>query len=293
MVANSGKRRYGLTSHFMAGAVLIHIILLPVLYLNIMDTFRSSAEEQFVGNAREISGLLADMFSVANLTGNRDSLVSFMDYALLTGEILFIEIENARGDTISSHESTSVTSDDFIEDEYLGQHGDDIYFMSIPLRINVDGFQNSVLKLGFDETVVVEKIATVNQSSIIILGVYFIGILLLMGFFTKVITLPLRKLQDWSRNVAKGETDNEVKLDTYIKEVDSLSNDLEKMRRSLVELGGLAERMHYKAMHDELTGLPNRTLNDDRLDQAVTRATRESGSFAVLLLDLDRFKDVE
>ena len=289
MVANSGKRRYGLTSHFMAGAVLIHIILLPVLYLNIMDTFRSSAEEQFVGNAREISGLLADMFSVANLTGNRDSLVSFMDYALLTGEILFIEIENARGDTISSHESTSVTSDDFIEDEYLGQHGDDIYFMSIPLRINVDGFQNSVLKLGFDETVVVEKIATVNQSSIIILGVYFIGILLLMGFFTKVITLPLRKLQDWSRNVAKGETDNEVKLDTYIKEVDSLSNDLEKMRRSLVEL---AERMHYKAMHDELTGLPNRTLNDDRLDQAVTRATRESGSFAVLLLDLDRFKDI-
>ena len=289
MVATSGKRRYGLTSHFMAGAVLIHIILLPVLYLNIMDTFRSSAEEQFVGNAREISGLLADMFSVANLTGNRDSLVSFMDYALLTGEILFIEIENAQGSTISSHESTSVTSDDFIEDEHLGQHGDDIYFMSIPLRINIDGFQNSVLKLGFDETVVVEKIATVNQSSIIILGVYFIGILLLMGFFTRVITLPLRKLQDWSRNVAKGETDNEVRLDTYVKEVDSLSNDLEKMRRSLVEL---AERMHYKAMHDELTGLPNRTLNDDRLDQAVTRATRESGSFAVLLLDLDRFKDI-
>ncbi len=273
----------------MAGALLIHIVLLPVLYLNIMSTFRASAEEQFVGNAREISGLLADMFSVVNLAGNRDSLVSFMDYALLSGEILFIEIDNKHGDIIGSGESTSITADDFVEDAFIGHHQDDVYFMSIPLDITVDGFQNSILKLGFDETVVLEKIATVNQASVIILSVYSLVILLLMGFFTKVITQPLRKLQEWSRNVAKGETDNEVKLDTYIKEVDSLSSDLEHMRQSLVEL---AERMHYKAMHDELTGLPNRTLNDDRLDQAVTRATRENGSFAVLLLDLDRFKDI-
>ncbi len=289
MVDQSGKRRFGLTSHLMAGALLIHVILLPVLYSNISDTFRSSAEEQFIGNAREISAMLADMFSVVDLAEKKDSLVSFMDYALLSGEILFIEIESGGGNVIRSRDSTSVTSEDFIEDDYIGQHEDGVFFMSIPLDISASGLRDSKLKLGFDEAVVQEKIATVNRRSFIILAIYSVGILLLMGFFTGVITRPLRTLREWSRDVAKGETDNEVKLNTHIREVHGLSRDLEKMRQALVEL---AERMQYKAMHDELTGLPNRTLNDDRLDRAVTRASRDCSSFAVLLLDLDRFKDI-
>lgn len=289
MVDGIDKKRFGLTSHVMAGALLMHIILLPILYINISNTFSSSAEEQFIGNAREISGLLSDMISVAELTENTDTLSSFMDYALLSGEILFIEIVDQQGNLIRSQEITSITTKDYIEDDYIGHHDDEVYFMSIPLNTSFDGFQHSTLKLGFDETVVAEKLATVNQRSIAILGIYSVGILILMGFFTKVITQPLRTLSDWARDVAKGETDYEVNVATHIKEVDYLSHDLEKMRQSLVEL---AERMHFKAMHDELTGLPNRTLNDDRLDQAVTRAARENTSFAVLLLDLDRFKDI-
>ena len=289
MVVVIGKKRFGLTSHVMAGALLMHIILLPILYINISNTFSSSAEEQFIGNAREISGLLSDLISVAELTENTENLSSFMDYALLSGEILFIEIVDQQGNLIRSQEITSITTKDFIEDDYIGHHDDEVYFMSIPLNTSFDGFQHSTLKLGFDETVVAEKLATVNQRSIAILGIYSVGILMLMGFFTKVITQPLRTLSDWARDVAKGETDYEVNVATHIKEVDYLSHDLEKMRQSLVEL---AERMHFKAMHDELTGLPNRTLNDDRLDQAVTRAARENTSFAVLLLDLDRFKDI-
>lgn len=289
MVIITSNKRFGLTSHVMAVALLMHIILLPILYINMSNTFSNSAEEQFIGNAREISGLLGDMISVSNMMEDKSRLSSFMDYALLSGEILFIEIVDQQGNVIRSKETTSITSEDFIEDVNIGDHGDNVYFMSIPLNISFDGFQQNTLKLGFDETIVIEKMAAVNQRSIAILGIYSVGMLILMGFFTRVITKPLRTLRDWSRDVAKGETDYEINVDTKIKEVNSLSHDLEKMRQSLVEL---AERMHYKAMHDELTGLPNRTLNDDRLDQAVTRAARENTSFAVLLLDLDRFKDI-
>lgn len=289
MVIITSNKRFGLTSHVMAVALLMHIILLPILYINMSNTFSNSAEEQFIGNAREISGLLGDMISVSNMMEDKSRLSSFMDYALLSGEILFIEIVDQQGNIIRSKETTSITSEDFIEDVNIGDHGDNVYFMSIPLNISFDGFQQNTLKLGFDETIVIEKMAAVNQRSIAILGIYSVGMLILMGFFTRVITKPLRTLRDWSRDVAKGETDYEINVDTKIKEVNSLSHDLEKMRQSLVEL---AERMHYKAMHDELTGLPNRTLNDDRLDQAVTRAARENTSFAVLLLDLDRFKDI-
>ncbi len=53
----------------------------------------------------------------------------------------------------------------------------------------------------------------------------------------------------------------------------------------------LAERMASRlAMHDSKTGLPNRTLFDDRLAQALAGAERHGWLLAVMFLDLDRFK---
>jgi diguanylate cyclase (GGDEF)-like protein/PAS domain S-box-containing protein len=52
------------------------------------------------------------------------------------------------------------------------------------------------------------------------------------------------------------------------------------------------ERMRYQAVHDPLTGLPNRTLLRDRLDQALARSAREGGATGVLFVDLDHFKQI-
>jgi diguanylate cyclase (GGDEF)-like protein len=49
-------------------------------------------------------------------------------------------------------------------------------------------------------------------------------------------------------------------------------------------------QLRHLATHDALTGLPNRVLLDDRLAQAIAHADRDAQSFAVLMLDLDRFK---
>jgi len=52
------------------------------------------------------------------------------------------------------------------------------------------------------------------------------------------------------------------------------------------------ERIQRVAHHDSLTGLPNRVLFNDRLQQAISLAKRDSRQFALLYLDLDRFKPV-
>jgi diguanylate cyclase (GGDEF)-like protein/PAS domain S-box-containing protein len=52
------------------------------------------------------------------------------------------------------------------------------------------------------------------------------------------------------------------------------------------------ERIQRVAHHDSLTGLPNRLLFNDRLNQAISLAKRDSRQFALLYLDLDKFKPV-
>lgn len=51
-------------------------------------------------------------------------------------------------------------------------------------------------------------------------------------------------------------------------------------------------QMHFQATHDALTGLPNRTLLYDRLEQAVLQAHRNGSALAVVFFDLDQFKYV-
>ncbi|MGD0493097.1 MAG: EAL domain-containing protein [Steroidobacteraceae bacterium] len=52
------------------------------------------------------------------------------------------------------------------------------------------------------------------------------------------------------------------------------------------------KQLRHLATHDVLTGLPNRVLMDDRIGQCIALADRQSQTFAVIVLDLDRFKMV-
>ncbi len=61
--------------------------------------------------------------------------------------------------------------------------------------------------------------------------------------------------------------------------------------RDLSEHLKLQNQLDYLSQFDALTGLPNRTLLRDRLNQAIARANRAESSFALLLLDIDHFKE--
>ncbi|MEY2451814.1 MAG: hypothetical protein QOD92_1388 [Acidimicrobiaceae bacterium] len=58
------------------------------------------------------------------------------------------------------------------------------------------------------------------------------------------------------------------------------------------DLNDASDRSHERALHDALTGLPNRLLLLERLDHAVLRGRRSGAAAAVLFADLDQFKVV-
>jgi diguanylate cyclase (GGDEF)-like protein/PAS domain S-box-containing protein len=62
--------------------------------------------------------------------------------------------------------------------------------------------------------------------------------------------------------------------------------------KDLTEIININRKVAFIASHDTLTGLPNRILLKDRLEQAINRASREKLNFAVLFIDLDGFKKI-
>ena len=66
----------------------------------------------------------------------------------------------------------------------------------------------------------------------------------------------------------------------------------EALRTALVGARRTREELRILAYHDNLTGLPNRSLLHDRLGVAITHARRQATRLAVLFLDLDDFKAV-
>jgi diguanylate cyclase (GGDEF)-like protein len=102
--------------------------------------------------------------------------------------------------------------------------------------------------------------------------------------FSEPVELPLMR-KDGTRFmgevvISPARTDDQVIVGWV-----STIRDVSKRHDYEIEL----ERL---ATHDPLTGLANRRLFDDRLDQEMANANRHMRSLAVAILDLDRFKDV-
>lgn len=65
-----------------------------------------------------------------------------------------------------------------------------------------------------------------------------------------------------------------------------------KLEQKLCDSEAQEEKNRYLAYHDVTTGLANRALFNDRLDQALAQAERHTRSFAVMFIDLDKFKSI-
>ncbi|MDO8706182.1 MAG: EAL domain-containing protein [Sulfuricaulis sp.] len=73
----------------------------------------------------------------------------------------------------------------------------------------------------------------------------------------------------------------------------SLNQELEhRVNTRTKELAIANEELMHQALHDALTDIPNRTLLHDRLQQAIHAAQRERQSVALMMMDLDRFKEI-
>lgn len=171
------------------------------------------------------------------------------------------------------------------------------------------------VRLGLSSHGMRLRIQQMMQPVALISLVSVMGGIALMLLLTRRITSPLRHLTEAARDVAEGRFDTPVIVKTH-DEIHDLARTFDNMRISLRDYRKTAEartaeliaanqrlsdevgarraaeeQLAHDAFHDNLTGLPNRSLFMDRLKHALMRARRTKGQLiSVLYLDLDRFK---
>jgi diguanylate cyclase (GGDEF)-like protein len=102
------------------------------------------------------------------------------------------------------------------------------------------------------------------------------------------VTAPLKALEDATAHLGREDLSHRVEVhgNDELARVGSAFNAMaDKLQLSRVEL-------QHHALHDPLTGLPNRALFMEQLEHAIARARRKATPVSVLYLDLDGFKTV-
>lgn len=109
----------------------------------------------------------------------------------------------------------------------------------------------------------------------------------LLTFVAHHVDAALARKRAQDRLVA-AHAELETRVETRTRELADTNLEL---REQIAERLRAEQRLRHQARHDSLTGLPNRSQLQERLDDAIARVSSFSGKpFAVLFLDIDRFK---
>lgn len=116
--------------------------------------------------------------------------------------------------------------------------------------------------------------------------------MLITGVFVyrlrRSITVPLLALEEAAARFGADDLSYRIAVhgDDELAHVGRAFNDMAE------KLSDGQNELRHRALHDSLTGLPNRALFIDRLDHAIARADRRGDSVSILYVDLDGFKEV-
>jgi diguanylate cyclase (GGDEF)-like protein len=155
-----------------------------------------------------------------------------------------------------------------------------------PLRTGDGSRVNALLQRDLEEAsrpfVNLELQIFALTSSLLVIAVFAAVI------FARTVSQPLRVLADGAGRVERGDYVTPIVVHQQ-DEIGHLATAFNQMQSAIATR---EEEIRFQATHDALTGLPNRTLFLDRLSYAIIGARRNGPSVGMIMMDIDRFKEV-
>ena len=173
-------------------------------------------------------------------------------------------------------------ADTIIYQEKLAPKINTINLLLHQLNTGIEEFsKNDLLTLTKTSQLQVNSIWTASAVS---LAVLVLGFIFLVKLILNPITIVTKALKDESKGLSTN-----IQSDISILETKNLISAFKEMQHQIFSR---QQELEYHALHDSLTGLANRELLNERLEQTLHNAHQEQSSFSILIMDLDQFKDV-
>ncbi len=150
-------------------------------------------------------------------------------------------------------------------------------------------FELFIKESAREDIFLLEQLGRKHNVMLVVLFITFIVfIIMIMYSLNKLIFKPISHVSEALKFEALGKKSS-INLAVHSKETDDLINAFSEMSH---QVHVRQEELEYHALHDALTSLANRTLLLDRIEHQIISAKRENNSLSLLVIDLDRFKEV-
>ncbi len=299
------------------GLVLIQAILLLILNGYGFNAFKASSNDELLKRAQTTTALFASTVHNAVLASDLAALESFVDEILTNRDIVYARIL-ARDVVLAQAGDRNALAKPFLGDSHFEDVTDNVFDNHADISLASKTYGR--VELGFS-TKPMEEVLTAARHKLFIFDTLAMTLVTIFSYLLGLyLTRGLATLKNASRRVAAGHLGFQIAvqgrdelaqtaaafndmssklaaLDEEHRRAESeiklLNTELEKrVELRTTQLASLNKKLEYQSLHDALTLLPNRTLYHDRLDQAILIARRNTQSFALMALDLDRFKEI-
>jgi len=158
-------------------------------------------------------------------------------------------------------------------------------------QLSAEGIAPLTLEFADNSAQLAEDLARARFLVMLLAGIATVSVTLVaLALFTRCTLEPMQRLTERMRLVRSDRS----YLGTQVEPVGNA--EMRELADNFNELSGELKELHQTleslAYNDPLTGLPNRVLFRDRLEQQMRLAERDGSNFAVLAIDLDRFKEI-
>jgi diguanylate cyclase (GGDEF)-like protein len=274
MVADTEEHNIAMTQVFRNSLWQRFDDFVALSYLR--DTAALRAADENVSLHAAIVALMKDTAVIKVKLYNRDGVTIFSTDPLQIGE-------NRANNPGFRRALSGVSASELVHrdsfDSFEGARSDlDVVFSYVPV-IATDGRVEGVLELYRDVTKIVRDIdATLVSITLIIIAV--LAVLFMLQFLVVRRAQGILREQSAALETANRELDRRVQERTAALEAE------------VAERRNAEEMLDHLAHHDPLTGLPNRLMFAEQLRKSIAVAARRERQFALLFIDLDRFKEV-
>ena len=300
--------------------VLLTMLPLMVIILSLEGYFLhdrySSLEKDLLKQGRLILHQLAASSEYGVFSGNRDFLQDLAKGVLNEADVTRVIIADSTSKILVAAEKNRAGKIDMNSKFGFPTHiqaGTPVFtrgnvWLSEPILSTQIALSESESKARSLGTIFIEmsNLRTRRKESRLLLytvmptSLFSIGIMFLVFFASRRITEPIRGMSETVHSLGSGELSARISEPTHIAELQTLSAGINQMaedlqrERNLLQhrIDAATDQLRQMAFYDTLTGLPNRRLFRDRLEQDTKRVSRNHTSLALLFLDLDRFKEV-